>query len=78
MAVSPAVFSYHMWVVLSQAHTCALTEAHDANVRALAAIIRQKTYGVCMVHGNVAPENVLVDKEYLPVGLVGGGSVRLE
>jgi len=50
---------------------CALTEAHDVHMSALAAIIRQKTYDVCMVHGNVAPENVLVNKEYLPVGMVG-------
>lgn len=50
---------------------CLLTEVHDEHVRALAAIIRQKTYDVCMVHGNVAPENVLVDRHYRPVGMVG-------
>ncbi|KAF9445241.1 hypothetical protein P691DRAFT_785489 [Macrolepiota fuliginosa MF-IS2] len=50
---------------------CALTEEHDVHVRALAAIIRQKRYDMCLAHGNVAPENVLVDKRGQPVGLVG-------
>lgn len=50
---------------------CALTDQHDVHVRALAAIIRQKRYDISLVHGNVSPENVLVDSEFRPVGLVG-------
>jgi hypothetical protein len=50
---------------------CAMTDAHDPNVRSLAAILRQKTYDISFIHGNVSPENVLVNKEGVPVGLVG-------
>ncbi|KAF5344688.1 hypothetical protein D9756_011479 [Leucocoprinus leucothites] len=50
---------------------CLMTPSHDAKVCSLAAIIRQKRYDISFVHGNVSPENVLVDKEGVPVGLVG-------
>ncbi|KXN83520.1 hypothetical protein AN958_01344 [Leucoagaricus sp. SymC.cos] len=50
---------------------CLLTPAHDAKVRSLAAIIRQKRYDISFVHGNVSPENVLVNRDGVPIGLVG-------
>jgi aminoglycoside phosphotransferase len=50
---------------------CAMTDRHDPKVRSLAAIIRQKRYDISFAHGNVSPENVLVDRNYRPVGLVG-------
>ncbi|KAJ3551565.1 hypothetical protein NP233_g13062 [Leucocoprinus birnbaumii] len=50
---------------------CSMTSSHDPKVCALAAIIRQKRYDISFVHGNVSPENVLLDRKGVPVGLVG-------
>jgi hypothetical protein len=49
----------------------AMTDRHDPKVCSSAAILRQKRYDIHFAHGNVPPENVLVDRSYGPVGLVG-------
>ncbi len=69
--IKDAVGPFRSQEKFHEQEACRLTEAHDAHISALAAIIRQKTYDVCLAHGNVAPENVLVDKEYRPAGMVG-------
>ena len=33
----------------------------------------QKPYRICFTHGNISPTNVLVDKNYVPVGLIDWG-----
>ena len=50
---------------------CAITSSHDPKVSSLAAIIRQKRYDISFVHGNVSPENVLINNKGIPIGLIG-------
>lgn len=52
---------------------CALIPSkHDELVYSLGMIIRQKRYDICFVHGNISPENILVDRKTgKPCGLVG-------
>ncbi|KAF7770212.1 hypothetical protein Agabi119p4_6186 [Agaricus bisporus var. burnettii] len=62
---------YRTQDVFHEEACCAMTDQHDPKVRSLAAIIRQKSYDISFAHGNLAPENVLVDRNCKPIGLVG-------
>ncbi|EPQ50385.1 hypothetical protein GLOTRDRAFT_82325 [Gloeophyllum trabeum ATCC 11539] len=51
-----------------------LPEEADAEIRALASRLRsQKRYRICLTHGDISPNNILVDEAYRPVGLVDFG-----
>ncbi|EPQ53240.1 kinase-like protein [Gloeophyllum trabeum ATCC 11539] len=49
---------------------CTLPPEADPEIRALAERIRKKPYRVYFTHGDLAPNNVLVDENYVPVGLI--------
>ncbi|KAJ3568189.1 hypothetical protein NP233_g5870 [Leucocoprinus birnbaumii] len=68
---STAVGPYRSQDRFHETSCCSMTSSHDPKVCALAAIIRQKRYDISFVHGNVSPDNVLLDKKGVPVGLVG-------
>ena len=52
---------------------CTLPPEADPDIRALAKRVREKPYRVCFTHGDISPSNILVDEDYLPVGLVDWG-----
>ena len=51
-----------------------LPDEADASIRVLGARLRsQKRYRICLTHGDISPNNILVDDHYKPVGLVDWG-----
>ena len=51
-----------------------LPEQANPEIRALAGRLRsQKRYRLCLTHGDISPNNILVDDAYKPVGLVDFG-----
>ncbi|PIL25238.1 hypothetical protein GSI_13127 [Ganoderma sinense ZZ0214-1] len=54
-------------------YCCTLPPEADPGIRALAKRIREKPYRVCLTHGDISPTNILVNEDYVPVGLVDWG-----
>ncbi|KAM5544159.1 hypothetical protein V8D89_002208 [Ganoderma adspersum] len=54
-------------------YCCTLPPQADPDIRALAKRVREKPYRVCFTHGDISPSNILVDEDYVPVGLVDWG-----
>ncbi|KAI1793422.1 kinase-like domain-containing protein [Ganoderma leucocontextum] len=52
---------------------CTLPPNADPQMRALAKCIRQKPYRICFTHGDLSPSNILVDEDYVPIGLIDWG-----
>ena len=51
-----------------------LPDEADADIRVLGARLRsQKRYRIYLTHGDISPNNILVDDHYKPVGLVDWG-----
>jgi len=42
-------------------------------MRAIAARVRKKPYRICFTDGDISPSNILVDENYMPVGLIDWG-----
>jgi aminoglycoside phosphotransferase (APT) family kinase protein len=49
---------------------CTLQPGADPAIVALAQSGRQKRYRMCFTHGDLSPDNILVDDHFRPVGLV--------
>ncbi|KAF8066471.1 hypothetical protein FPV67DRAFT_1417590 [Lyophyllum atratum] len=49
---------------------CTLPPSSDPAIRALASSIRQKNYRICLTHGDLSPNNILVNEHFKPTGLV--------
>ncbi|KAI0787361.1 hypothetical protein C8Q74DRAFT_1251226 [Fomes fomentarius] len=43
-----------------------LPEEADAEIRTLSARLRQQRYRLCLTHGDISPNNILVDNNYKP------------
>ena len=52
---------------------CTLSPNADPEMRKLAKRTRQKLYRICFTHGDISPTNILVDENYVPVGLIDWG-----
>ena len=42
-------------------------------MRAIAARVRKKPYRICFTHGDTSLRNILVDENFMPVGLIDWG-----
>src|SRR5260221_4974040 len=51
-------------------YNCTLPPNCDPMIRDLAARIRAQGYRLCLTHGDISPTNILVDDNYVPVGLI--------
>ncbi|EDR13296.1 uncharacterized protein LACBIDRAFT_230584, partial [Laccaria bicolor S238N-H82] len=49
---------------------CTLQPSADPAIVALAESVRQKRYRMCFTHGDLSPNNILVDDHFRPVGLI--------
>ena len=55
-------------------HYNTLPEKADPDIHSLAARLRsQKRYKICLTHGDITPNNILVDDSYKPVALIDWG-----
>lgn len=52
---------------------CTLPPCADEQLRAPATRMHQKPYRICFTHGDLSPNNILVDENYTPVGLIDWG-----
>ncbi|TRM65150.1 kinase-like domain-containing protein [Schizophyllum amplum] len=50
-----------------------LPEHANTDICHLCARIRQKRYRLCLTHGDISPNNILVDDDYKPVALIDWG-----
>jgi len=49
---------------------CTLWPSADPAIAALARTVHQKRYRMCFTHGDLSPDNILVDHHFRPIGLV--------
>jgi len=49
---------------------CTLQPNSSPSIQSLAATIRQRQYKLHLTHGDLSPNNILVDENYVPTGLV--------
>ena len=49
---------------------CTLPPDADSAIVVLAQSVRQRRYRMCFTHGDLSPNNILVDDQFRPVGLV--------
>ncbi|KAM5544231.1 hypothetical protein V8D89_001891 [Ganoderma adspersum] len=56
-----------------RSYYCALPSEASPDMRALEKRIREKPCRICFTHGDISPNNLLVDEDYVPVGLVDWG-----
>lgn len=52
---------------------CTVPSDADPDARALAKRTREKPNRICFTHGDISPNNILVNEDYVPVGLVDWG-----